>query len=94
LIEKQGPQACFYLLRCGLLDLEFQLWGARAELPLPLGVRARLRACAGVKRWFVMPMLQGIKCGAEIGAWGLAAFPTMLSFSSTLGFLHRAPSAE
>ena len=35
-------------------------------------------------------LLQGVKCSAEIGAWGESASPTMLSFSSTLGFLHRA----
>lgn len=34
--------------------------------------------------------VQGAKCSAEIGSWGSSARSTMLSYSSTLGFLHHA----
>ncbi|KAK9917127.1 hypothetical protein WJX75_001174 [Coccomyxa subellipsoidea] len=72
---------------------------------LPADVRERperlgawLYSCAGVAHLeeaslqAVMPsmLLQGAKCSAEIGSWGSSARPTMLSFSSNLGFLHHA----
>ncbi|CAL8463260.1 g2794 [Coccomyxa elongata] len=72
---------------------------------LPADVRDRpdrlgawLYSCNGVTHseeasmQAIMPStkLQGAKCSAEIGSWGSAARSTMLSYSSTFGFLHHA----
>jgi hypothetical protein len=71
--------------RYASFSLLIYVWGKYCELALLARRSTMLVAMSGGCA------AQAVKCSAEIGAWGSEARPTMLSFSSMLGFLHRAP---